>query len=531
MTKNQRIVAAVVILSSLVFAAKPFHMDEPFFLAIARHIVEEPLNPLGFPFNWYGAAVPMAKINNTPPLTGYLLAVAWTLSQGREWMLRLLFLPFDLAAALALYGIASRRLRSPLNPVLLALVSPAYFINMGHIMPEKMMAGFAFPCLWALLKGLDEKKPGWYWGSAVLFALTLLSKYAAVFLALPALALIVSARVSARRTIGYFCLAAAPLALHLGRDLFTGHGAAIQAVAMATSEAGQGAWSAPSHKLRSLLSFMGGGSVVGVFWPYLAFRFKPCLGGTLVLLGTFALFLPFFDLAGVRWIDRLEGIVFSGGAAWFLWGLFGVPGEMRNRSLWAAWIAGVSLVLLFVYWSVVARIVLFMVPPLVFALAEALEARWDDARLLRLYRLSLVVVGLLTLALSLVDFRYASAQKEVAALVSARYADRRLWCASHWGLQYYMEKVAGRELDRARGGWGEVRRDDVVVLSKVNANVLRPIRPILARAQTITVDCAIPLRLMSAGESDAGFYTNMMGFLPYSLSREPLDEFSIVEAL
>jgi hypothetical protein len=34
---------------------------------------------------------------------------------------------------------------------------------------------------------------------------------------------------------------------------------------------------------------------------------------------------------------------------------------------------------------------------------------------------------------------------------------------------------------------------------------------------------------MSHWTGEGGFYTNAYGFLPYSLSREPLEEFTVVE--
>ena len=77
MTRRERELLAVAACTGLVvfpFAGQAFHIDEPFFLAIARHILSDPLHPLAFWYNWYGDAVPMASINNTPPLLGYLLA-------------------------------------------------------------------------------------------------------------------------------------------------------------------------------------------------------------------------------------------------------------------------------------------------------------------------------------------------------------------------------------------------------------------------------------------------------------------------
>ncbi len=41
----------------------------------------------------------------------------------------------------------------------------------------------------------------------------------------------------------------------------------------------------------------------------------------------------------------------------------------------------------------------------------------------------------------------------------------------------------------------------------------------------------IPLRLIDVGDRQAGFYASPFGFLPYTVSREPLDVFAIAEVL
>jgi 4-amino-4-deoxy-L-arabinose transferase-like glycosyltransferase len=185
-------VAAFTVLILAPFWGKAWHVDEPFFLAIARHILADFRHPLAFDFNWYGRSVPMPEINNTPPLLAYLLAGAWKATGGREWAMRLCFLPLDLLAAFALYLLAARFLRRPLLPVLVLLAAPAYFISMGHLMAEKPAAAFAFAGLYFLVRSLDDparpKAGRDYWFSALLVGAALGSKYAAVFALPPALA-------------------------------------------------------------------------------------------------------------------------------------------------------------------------------------------------------------------------------------------------------------------------------------------------------------------------------------------------------
>jgi hypothetical protein len=49
------------------------------------------------------------------------------------------------------------------------------------------------------------------------------------------------------------------------------------------------------------------------------------------------------------------------------------------------------------------------------------------------------------------------------------------------------------------------------------------------RVATQRVDHPVPLRLLSRQGGQAGFYTSVSGFLPFALSREPVEEISLFE--
>jgi 4-amino-4-deoxy-L-arabinose transferase-like glycosyltransferase len=518
-------VAIFAVLILALFSTKPAHIDEPFFLAIARQILKDPLHPFSFSYNWYGALVPMTTINNTPPLIDYLLAAAWAITGGKEWAMRLFFLPWDILSAVSLYLIAARFLSRPFWPAMIVIAAPAYMINLNHMMPERLVAGFAFPCFYALIKSIDEKRNWLYWVSAGCLALALISKYAAVFLLLPVFAYAWQNGVSFRRQAGYFAAAFTPLALYLAWQMF-GNGQAAAAAWDVTSQAASMFWGAWPHKLRSFLAFAAGCSVVAIVWPYLAFSAKPARA--LAALAAAALFIPSWDPAPlVRPIDRWTGVIMACGAAWGMAGLF-AEWRRPGAKLWLPWLLSVALVQIGLYWSVLARLVLFLVPPLVFALAEILESRRPSI-IGKLYPVTFAAVLGLSLSLSIVDYRYAVAQKRAAREICEYFPGKRIWSVPHWGLQHYLEAAGAVEMDFAKGGWDLAKPGDVVVLARVNSNIYKPRRPIPAAVRSWTLDEKIPLRLISGWSGEGGFYSNVSGFLPYSLSREPLEEFTVLE--
>jgi len=519
------VVAAVAALLPALWLAKPWHIDEPFFLAIARQILSDPRRPLAFAFDWYGTLVPMASINNTPPLWGYVLAGTWALTDGGEAAMRLLLLPLNAAAALGAYLLAARFLRRPLLPTLILIASPAWSLPLQHLMPEKLLAAFAFPGLYALVRGVDERDGRWFWGSALLLALALLSKYNAVLLLPPALVYAWRGGAGRTRTALWAALALSGAAVYALADA---SGAALRAAAAVTEASARLPTSAWTHKSRSLLAFLGGCGLVTAFWTWLLCGRR---AAALALLGAAALFLPALDLLpGVRAADRLLGLFLAAGAALGLWRILLEARGSKAGAFWAVWAFG-GLLLQSLYWSVMARFTLFLLPPLVFGLAAQLEERWSQRRLAALHAAGLAAVLAFGAGLSAVDYRYAAAQKE-ASVEAARLVGegRRVFFTGHWGLQFYMERAGARALEKP-AGWNVLRRGDVAVVPAVNSNILRPSRPMKADVRVFSVGHRLPLRLDSAGASDAGFHCDVTGFLPFAFSREPLDELSFVEIL
>jgi len=533
---RRRELAAVLAFTLLLFApwlGKAFHMDEAYFLACGRQILSDPWHPLAFSYNWYDRLVPMASINNTPPPGLYVLAAALGLSQGREWLMRLLLIPFDLLAAAGLYLLAARFLARPLLPVLIAIASPAYLIDFGLAAPEKFCAVFGLFGLYALVRGVDDHRRDWFWASAALLAAALVSKYAAALFLAPAAVYALRRGAPARRVAAYLAAALLPLAAVLACDWLRG-GAAIVGSAWATTAWGASSWwSGWAHKLRALLAFTGGCGVVTAFWGLRRPGRGTLIPAVLALAAVVLLFSPARDAEPVRGLDRLTGMALSWGA---LLGCGAVLARGRSRApgwaLWAPWLLAAAALQGFVYWAVLARIAVFLTVPLTLALAESLEQRHGADRLGPFYAASLAATLAVSLPLALVDYRAAQAQKDFAAEAAQRWLPgRTVWFTGHWGLQYYLEKAGASALDQSPKGWSQVKPGDLIVAAAVNSNGPLPHVPATRLLAVRQAGSAVPLRLMSGWSSQAGFYSSARGFLPYALSAEPLERWEVREVL
>ena len=525
-------VGAFTLLSSIPFLAKPFHIDEPFFLAPIPQILRDPLHPLSFTLNWLGKTQAGPDIFNHSILTSYILAATSALTGGSELGMRLACLPFDLVAACALYWLAARFLKRPLRPVLLILAGPAWFLSMPLLMAEKWIMCCALLSACALLKSLDEKKTSFYWLSAVLISLAITLKSTAACLLLPLVVVQWRRGFAPARLTAYVLAGLALPAL----DAFWLEPWRLRDTLEMTSHVDRSAL-ATVHRLRSLLVFPAACGLVVAAWPFMrssvsAPRRRWTLFGALAAAAL--AFCPFLDMPGreVYLLDRALGFFFAFAALFsFVKLLEPASRRLPGWPLWISWLAA-GLAASWANYFISARSILILLPALILACAERWEAEMDARALNVFYGGAFCGILILSLALARVDADFAGAQRSVARMMKLD-VDRgvKVWFTGHWGLQYYMERAGGVALDAGAGGWGAVKAGDLVVVPLNNTMQLLPPDDRRLNLREVRITDRIPLRLIDVGDRQAGFYASPFGFLPYTVSRKPLDVFAIVEVL
>jgi hypothetical protein len=99
---------AIVICSvfTLIFIDKPFTVDDPTFLLMARHMLSDPLHPTAFNFVFHGAWL---RLSQTPagPLMPVLLMPS-ILAGGAEWLAHLAMLPVFILGLISVSALALR---------------------------------------------------------------------------------------------------------------------------------------------------------------------------------------------------------------------------------------------------------------------------------------------------------------------------------------------------------------------------------------------------------------------------------------
>ncbi len=523
---------ALVVLAALVpFLSKPFNIDEPLFLWTARQIQAHPGNPYGFNVNWYGTAMPMSVVTKNPPLACYYLALAAKMFGWSETGLHAAFLLPALAAIWGTYRLARRLCQWPLLAALATLFTPVFLISATTIMCDVLMLAF---WVWAAVLWLEGMEQNQFWkltAAGFLIGLAALTKYYGACL----VPLLAAYSLIDKRRLGWWAIRLLiPLMMlyvyQLATLLLYGHPLFASATDYVVSAKVFYGFSQTAATMTGL-AFTGGGLAMAVFFAPLLWRTRR-LRVFAVVLVSIAIAIFIIGMVAKKF-DPLQGasgpfmeiqIVFwAMGGAWVLALTLAEVWVRRDASssLLGLWLFGTFLFASFFNWGVNGRSILPMAPAMGILLARCLERNIavKERTLVRATPVCLAAGALLALLVARADFLLATAVRQCAQQVCARYGHSQtsLWFQGHWGFQYYMEAFGASALDLARS---PLKAGDTLAIPVNNTNVFPPRPEVIVSQETLTVAGPRLLTTMNRVMS-AGFYAVVWGPLPFSFGHVP----------
>lgn len=519
--------AVIVVLGP--FLAKPFNMDDPLFIWVAKQIQAHPGDPFGFNINWYGGESPMWVATDNPPLTSYYIALAAGVLGWSEPALHFAFLLPALAVVCGTYRLARRYCDWPALAAVATLVAPAFWVSSTTVMCDVMMLGF---WVWAVVfwvEGLERRDYGKLSAAGLLMGLAVLTKFSGVCL-IPLLA--AHGLLDQRRLGRWAVCLLLPLtaivayqwitrALY-GRPLFTD---AMGYVGYAHGLSGA------TRLVTGLtaLTFTGGSLAPAVFLMPWLWRRPAWMGfGAGAILVAVAVYLaggmlrtdvPF--TAAARVFAEAQTVFWTVGGISVL-ALAGADFFKRRdaaAALLALWVVGTFFFTAFLNWTVNARSILPMAPAagvlLVRRLGENGLAAKDHRP--RGVAVSLAVSAALAGWVTQSDFQLASAVRQSARDTLAKFGHHPgpLWYQGHWGFQYYMDLMGATALDLKRP---QLQGGDFFALPLHNCCIFAPKPESVSSSQLITVPGS---KMLSTWSPDvgAGFYSSSPGPMPFAFGQ------------
>jgi len=529
------LLTVAVLAVTLPFIFKAFRMDDTFFVWLGQLKVDDPL-ALGLPDHGYEGNLFSLYLDTHPPLfASFVAALVWLFGGPSEPGLHLGFILFPLLAAFSMYFLARRFTDSPLAAALLLVVAPGFMVMSQALMTDVPTVALWLATVAAYVEAVDRDDGRLLWLAGAAASLAVLTTYQS-FSLLPLLFLyaLLRRRVTLRNM--------APLAAALA--VF---GGVIILYQVQTGGPPQFSYSIGlnmsatfiANKVLAAVSVIGGAIVFPLFLvmgllkgrrDY--FYFAALMAA---LLAAFLLRVPSgrYSLAAAL----LQAVFYAGGAlAVYRFLSAGAdsaltsergPVDLDNIFL-VLWLLGVLAYTIILLPYASTRYLLTLFPPVILMFTRHARTVFTDGRKWTGFAAAAIAcTAALALAVSVADYRLAGVYRDFAATYPRELTQTggRIWFAGEFGLRYYLEENGGTYLTADNDA---PLPGDYVILSHENiAHFLPPgLSERLELVQSVDYPDAWPFRV-SDRSSQAGFYSQFHGYLPWSLGDGPIETIDI----
>ncbi|HUI82940.1 MAG TPA: glycosyltransferase family 39 protein [Candidatus Binatia bacterium] len=534
------LLAVATVLCLLPFSGRAFNIDDPLFLWSAQHILHHPFDPFGFQVNWYQQSLPMSQVTENPPLACYYAALIGSIAGFSERALHLGFLLPALAVVLGTYRLAQCLTRSPLVAAAATLFAPGLLISAGSVMCDTLMLAF---WMWAVVlwvEGLDGRRQGYLLAAALLTSAAALSKFFGISL-VPLLFAYSFARFRrVGRWAGYL---AVPIAVLVGYHFWThalyGVGMFGTAMAYAPQRILQGRLHALFYPV-VCASFIGGCALPALLMAPLLWSRRSIVITSLVVgvAAASGLYLLRYHLPMASTGTLLQQHSTSVGLQLAIYVAGGISvlalavADLRQHRdadslLLAPWVFGTFAFAAFLNWTINARSILPLIPPVGILLARRLDAVRPRAGVAHAGKtaVALLVSAGLALWIARADLELAASGKRAAEVLRERTRNTAgtVWFEGHWGFQYYMQQMGLHAFDFTHTS---LHPGDVVIVPRDDFTTVGPPRQFVSLVETLQLPLREPVTTLSS-EMGAAFYHSGYGPLPFAWGKVPPQQYAI----
>ena len=451
-SKQTRVIAGLVSFAAAInlpFVSQAFHMDDGFYLILAKNIQSNFWFPQDRPIYFEGLRVAdLASTEHPWPFTSYLIAVLARIGGGySEAALHLGFLVFPIVLAISMYYLARRFTGSPVWATLVFLILPVIYVLSHTLMTDIPLLSFWVASVSLFCHGVDKGKKSQIFLGAFAAALASLVSYSGLCL-IPLLSLYAILRKNRGALAAILIVPASVLGIFLALNSQHYH-RFTPAMLLGYYFLAKRVLS-PGLLLQKLLFAVLAIGALTIFPVTLLTHCRKKLIFLAFVLAVAAvlstevsryslpqqlLFLLLF-CAGVPLIIDIAGAAIP----WF-----------RNRArpddfFLSNWFIGVFIFNVLVYMNGSARYLLPATPAIVLICFRRIERASGEMKLQRVAIANLLLAGSLSVLLAIADSQFAGIYRAFALKVTQTFPGRELWFTGEWGFRTYLEQAGGREL-------------------------------------------------------------------------------------
>lgn len=519
------ILLSACLLCLVPFVNKAFHIDDPTFIGMAKHIQSNPTDYFGY----YMQFIPPVITN--PPLVAYFIAIAGYLGGYSEISLHTAFILPAFAVIVGTYLLARDLCTTPLIAALAALCTPVFILSSTTIMCDVLMLSFWVFSIYFWRRGIIEEKRLFLIIASFLTIFCILTKYSGICL----IPLLLAYTIFELRKPGEWLLyLLLPIAAILLFDKITYIKYGLRQLSYIESFSIYNQTTSHKNTLANIvtgLSFLGG--CILVQWLYfvvytkklLIFITLAAIISALMIMMQFDVldYYPIAGTDGINWVfvAQLPFFVFAGVS--FI--LIVASDLIRNRDsdsiLLFLWVLGTFAFTVFVNWSVNARSILPIAPVAgILVMRHLSQSNKLDVYGMRVFYAPLVLSLLVALIVTSADYSLAGSARTAAHVIHEKYRDwpGNVWLEGHWGFQHYIESAGGvKALDYENPS---LHKGDLVVIPGNNTNTKLLYKHMALFKNEYAFDVAKMLSTMNIG-AGAGFYSDLLGPLPFAVGYAP----------
>lgn len=556
------------------FLNQAFHIDDGLWLHMGEILREEPLHPFRkIDYNFFGERhTGNLTYLSHPPFIPYFLGLIIRLfGRTPEIIFHSIYLIFPILAVVANYFLARKFLERPLLASLFLLFTPSFMVMTHTIMTDVPLLAFWLSSIALYIYGVEKEKKKLLLMASLSMIISFSISYQGLFL-IPLLSIYtllsdktlvtnVGAAVSGRPRAGTesrpykFLPRCCPVTFWSAKYIFIPLGAfslwiivtwvineeflLFSIYSNLIRVTGKDVFINMSYLIRkafSLLINIGGATL---FPPLLVYSFMHDKREATIFSLIFLTSLLLAKGIGYPFIPAILFISFLSVGVFSLYKivkygvfcLFKREFLARNHGiLLSIWFFGVIIYNLFLLPMGAVRYTLPLVPPLILMIliqAKEVSKKIGSKNENMIYFISLAFTFLIGILVAWADYELAGQYKTFSLSAKGRYKKElnRVWFVGDWGFRNYMEKEGYSYLlsqdNSPKGG-------DIIVIASLPYP--HPIHPNLMKKMALITKerlmGRIPIRTMNS-KAHAGFYSHNWGLLPYSFSKEYLDEIQV----
>lgn len=519
--------------ATLINITKAVHIDDTIYLEIARQMVANPLHPLSGEINWVNTQEPIYRISASPLLWPWLLSGVMRVMGESEIAFHLLVAIFTLAAILFFYALAEHFApRYAMVLTALFALGPG-FLPSQNLMLDVPMLAFWLMFFWSILcVQNDEDRSRRYALAGLAVALACLTKYTSLVL----MPLMLLHLVLERRWRYLWALLIPLSALVLwstfniydyGRvHLFEREGGSAHYAGIPFAEL-------PRRFMDAVVCFGAVAPFALVCLSYLRVRTKGvCLLGAGVVCFLLAVVWAFVfqgeDLspALLSALFIASAVLLLGSTLWEIVAALRADKASNEIIMLASWVLITFAFIVLGAPFLAVRHILPAVPAVLLIVGNRILPLVSE----RALKLSLTVTICLGLGVGIADWQFAALYRNEAPRIRQRMpAQARVWFMGHWGWQWYAVKSGMQQYDLKRS---QLQPGDyLVVPHSIGAiPIAAQYASLLQKRETLASPGSSAFGVRTFGLAPpGGFYGGGLHALPWRLSSEPMELFTIYQ--